>query len=282
MKNIAPVPPDYVEDTVRRALAEDIGSGDLTAALVPAESQMRARLITRENAVLCGAAWVDAVFRNLDSRIRIDWEARDGDAILADQVLCRLDGPARAMLTGERTALNFLQTLSGTATAARRYVDAVRGTSTVILDTRKTLPGLRLAQKYAVRCGGARNHRIGLYDGILIKENHIVAAGSIGAAVRAARAAAPANVFIEVEVENLHQLNEALTAGAKRILLDNFALDDIRRAVAATRGHAQLEVSGGVTLETIRAFAETGVDFISVGAITKHVRAVDLSMRFEE
>ena len=232
--------------------------------------------------MLCGAAWVDAVFRNLDSRIRIDWEARDGDAILADQVLCRLDGPARGMLTGERTAPNFLQTLSGTATAARRYVDAVRGTSTVILDTRKTLPGLRLAQKYAVRCGGARNHRIGLYDGILIKENHIVAAGSIGAAVRAARAAAPANVFIEVEVENLHQLNEALTAGAKRILLDNFALDDIRRAVAATRGHAQLEVSGGVTLETIRAFAETGVDFISVGAITKHVRAVDLSMRFEE
>ena len=282
MKNIAPVPPDYVEDTVRRALAEDIGSGDLTAALVPAESQMRARLITRENAVLCGTAWIDAVFRNLDSRIRIDWEARDGDAILADQVLCRLDGPARGMLTGERTALNFLQTLSGTATAARRYVDAVRGTSTVILDTRKTLPGLRLAQKYAVRCGGARNHRIGLYDGILIKENHIVAAGSIGAAVRAARAAAPAIVFIEVEVENLHQLNEALTAGAKRILLDNFALDDIRRAVAATRGHAQLEVSGGVTLETIRAFAETGVDFISVGAITKHVRAVDLSMRFEE
>ena len=282
MKNIAPVPPDYVEDTVRRALAEDIGSGDLTAALVPAESQMRARLITRENAVLCGAAWIDAVFRNLDSRIRIDWEARDGDAILADQVLCRLDGPARGMLTGERTALNFLQTLSGTATAARRYVDAVRGTSTVILDTRKTLPGLRLGQKYAVRCGGARNHRIGLYDGILIKENHIAAAGSIGAAVRAARAAAPANVFIEVEVENLHQLNEALTAGAKRILLDNFALDDIRRAVAATRGHAQLEVSGGVTLETIRAFAETGVDFISVGAITKHVRAVDLSMRFEE
>ena len=282
MKNIAPVPPDYVEDTVRRALAEDIGSGDLTAALVPAESQMRARLITRENAVLCGTAWIDAVFRNLDSRIRIDWEARDGDAILADQVLCRLDGPARGMLTGERTALNFLQTLSGTATAARRYVDAVRGTSTVILDTRKTLPGLRLAQKYAVRCGGARNHRIGLYDGILIKENHIVAAGSIGAAVHAARAAAPANVFIEVEVENLHQLNEALTAGAKRILLDNFALDDIRRAVAATRGHAQLEVSGGVTLETIRAFAETGVDFISVGAITKHVRAVDLSMRFEE
>jgi len=282
MREVDPPPPDYIEDSVRRALAEDIGNGDLTAALIPEASVMRARLMTREDAVLCGSAWVDAVFRQIDPRVRTHWESRDTDAIRANQVLCRLDGPARGLLTGERTALNFLQTLSGTASTARRYVDAVRGTSAVILDTRKTLPGLRLAQKYAVRCGGARNHRIGLYDGILIKENHITAAGSVSAAVRAARAAAPANVFVEVEVESLHQLNEALTAGAKRILLDNFSLDDIRRAVGATRGHAQLEVSGNVTLETIRPLAETGVDFISIGAITKHVRAVDLSMRFEE
>jgi nicotinate-nucleotide pyrophosphorylase (carboxylating) len=281
MREVDPPPPDYIEDSVRRALAEDIGNGDLTATLVPEASVVRARLIAREDAVLCGIAWVDAVFRQIDPRVRAHWEARDTDAIRANQVLCRLDGPARGLLTGERTALNFLQTLSGTASTARRYVDAVRGTSAVILDTRKTLPGLRLAQKYAVRCGGARNHRIGLYDGILIKENHIAAAGSVSAAVRAAGAAAPANVFVEVEVENLHQLNEALTAGAKRILLDNFSLDDIRRAVGATRGHAQLEVSGNVTLETIRPLAETGVDFISIGAITKHVRAVDLSMRFE-
>ena len=282
MRELAPPGTEYIEDSVRRALAEDIGHGDLTASLIPESSGMRARLITREDAVLCGTAWVDTVYRLLDPRIRTAWEARDGESIRSNQVLCRVDGPARGMLTGERTALNFLQTLSATATAARRFVDAVRGTSTVILDTRKTLPGLRLAQKYAVRCGGARNHRVGLYDGILIKENHIAAAGSITAAVNAARTAAPANVFIEVEVENLHQLNEALSAGAKRILLDNFSLDDIRRAVAATRGHAQLEVSGGITLETIRPLAETGVDFISIGAITKHVRAVDLSMRFEE
>lgn len=277
----AAVPGEYVMGSVRRALAEDVGSGDLTATLVPESRIVRARLITREAAVLCGTAWVDEVFRQLDARIRTDWEAHDGAAVRAGDVLCRLEGPARGLLTGERTALNFLQMLSGTATAAHRYVEAVHGTAAVILDTRKTIPGLRLAQKYAVRCGGAHNHRIGLYDGILIKENHIAAAGSVGAAVRAARAASPANVFIEVEVENLDQLNEALIAGAKRILLDNFSLDDIRRAVAATRGHAQLEVSGNVTLETIRPLAETGVDFISIGAITKHVRAVDLSMRFE-
>jgi nicotinate-nucleotide pyrophosphorylase (carboxylating) len=282
MHDLAPPPPNYVEDTVRRALAEDVGSGDRTAALIPESNRMRARLITREDAVLCGTSWVDTVFRLLDPHISAAWEVRDGESIRANQVLCHIDGRARGMLTGERTALNFLQTLSGTATAARRFVDAVRGTSAVILDTRKTLPGLRLAQKYAVRCGGARNHRIGLYDGILIKENHIAATGSIGRAVSAARATSPADVFIEVEVENLRQLNEALTAGAKRVLLDNFSLDDIRRAVGATRGHAQLEVSGNVTLETVRPLAQTGVDFISIGAITKHVRAVDLSMRFED
>jgi nicotinate-nucleotide pyrophosphorylase (carboxylating) len=281
MPALATVPVDYVADSVRRALTEDVGSGDLTATLVPETRIARARLITREEAVLCGTAWVDEVFRQLDPRITTHWQAQDGAAVRADQVLCRFEGPARGLLTGERTALNFLQMLSGTATAARRYVDAVRGTATVILDTRKTVPGLRLAQKYAVRCGGARNHRIGLYDGILIKENHIAAAGSVGVAVRGVHAAASANVFIEVEVENLDQLNEALAAGAKRILLDNFSLDEIRRAVAATRGHAQLEVSGNVTLDTIRPLAETGVDFISIGAITKHVRAVDLSMQFE-
>lgn len=281
MGNPLSVPVDYVEESVHRALVEDIGAGDLTAALIPETALVRARLITRENAVLCGTPWVSAVFRRLDARVELDWAARDGDAISAGQTLCRLQGPARALLTGERTALNFLQTLSGTATAARRYVDAVRGTSTVILDTRKTLPGLRLGQKYAVRCGGAENHRIGLFDGILIKENHIAAAGSIESAMRTARTTAPPGVFIEIEVENLDQLNQALAAGAERVLLDNFSMDDIRQAVAATRGRAKLEVSGGVTLETIRALAETGVDYVSIGDITKNVRAVDLSMRFE-
>lgn len=282
MRDISTIPIEYIEDNVRRALEEDVGTGDLTAALIPGDKLAHARLITRENAVLCGTAWANTVFRELDPRISLRWSAQDGDAISANQLLCQLEGPARALLTGERTALNFLQALSGTATAARRYVDAVRGTPAVILDTRKTIPGLRLAQKYAVRCGGARNHRIGLYDGILIKENHVAAAGSIGAAIRGAQAAAPADVFIEIEVESLGQLNEALAAGAKRILLDNFSLDEIRRAVGATRGLAQLEVSGNVTLETIRALAETGVDYISTGDITKNVRAVDLSMRFEE
>ena len=274
--------PDDLAETVRRALAEDIGSGDRTAALIPAAKTGRAHVLTREDAVLCGTAWFDEVFRQLDGRVRIVWEARDGETVRTNQVLCRLDGSARAILTGERTALNFLQTLSATASAARRYVDAVRGTSAAILDTRKTLPGLRRAQKYAVRCGGAHNHRIGLYDGILIKENHIAAAGSIAAAVRAAKADAPAGVFVEVEVETLAQLREALEAGAERVLLDNFSLEDIRAAVATARGRAKLEVSGGVTLDNIRPLAETGVDYISIGALTKHVRALDLSLRFDE
>lgn len=271
----------YIIESVRRALTEDIGSGDLTASLIPADAQARARLLTREDAILCGTAWFDEVFRQVDPRIRVAWSAKDGDPIRADEVLCHIEGPARGILTGERTALNFLQTLCGTATLARRYVDAVAGTAATILDTRKTLPGLRLAQKYAVRCGGASNHRIGLYDGILIKENHIVAAGSITNAVRAAKATAPMDVFVEVEVEDLEQLREALAAGAGRILLDNFPLEDIRRAVGEARGRAKLEVSGGVTLETLRPLAETGVDYISVGDITKNVRVVDLSMRFE-
>lgn len=271
---------ETIAENVRHALAEDIGSGDVTAVLIPAAETAQAHVITKEDAVMCGAAWFTEAFRQVDARIRVEWKARDGDSVRAGQTLCQTEGQARSLLSAERTALNFLQTLSGTATAARRYVEAVKGTRAVILDTRKTLPGLRLAQKYAVRCGGAQNHRIGLYDGILIKENHIAAAGSIAAAVRAAQAAAPAGVFIEVEVENLEELREAIGAGPDRILLDDFTLDDIRQAVLENRGRAKLEISGGVTLATVRAFAETGVDYISSGDITKNVRVVDLSMRF--
>ena len=266
--------------TVKRALAEDIGDGDLTAGLIPRSARARAQLITREAAILCGTAWFDEVFRQLDSSVRIDWSTRDGDRLQANQILCALAGPARALLTGERTAMNFLQTLSGTATTARHYVDAVAGTRAVILDTRKTVPGLRTAQKYAVRCAGAQNHRMGLYDAILIKENHISAAGSVSAAVQAARAQAPTGTTVEVEVETLEQLREALAAGADRLLLDNFSLKRLREAVAENGGRARLEASGGITLDNVRAVADTGVDCISIGAITKHVRAVDLSLRF--
>ena len=266
--------------TVKRALAEDIGDGDLTAGLIPRSARARAQLITREAAILCGTAWFDEVFRQLDSSVRIDWSTRDGDRLQANQILCALAGPARALLTGERTAMNFLQTLSGTATTARHYVDAVAGTRAVILDTRKTVPGLRTAQKYAVRCAGAQNHRMGLYDAILIKENHISAAGSVSAAVQAARAQAPTGTTVEVEVETLEQLREALAAGTDRLLLDNFSLKRLREAVAENGGRARLEASGGITLDNVRAVADTGVDCISIGAITKHVRAVDLSLRF--
>ena len=272
--------PDDIAETVRRALAEDVGAGDLTADLIPANIRAQAQVITREEAVLCGQAWFEEVFRSLDKRVRVEWLARDGERVRANQILCTLEGPARALLTGERTALNFLQTLSGTATVTRRYVDAVQGTRAQILDTRKTLPGLRGAQKYAVRCGGGQNHRMGLYDAILIKENHIAAAGSVSAAVRAARAAAPGGTTVEVEVENLEQLKEALAAGTDRLLLDNFSLKRLREAVHETAGRAKLEASGGITLENLRTIAETGVDYISIGALTKHVRAVDLSLRF--
>ena len=274
------LPPD-IAATVRQALAEDVGAGDLTAGLIPENRVVRAQVIAREDAVLCGTAWFDEVFRQLDRRVRVEWNARDADAVRENQVLCTLEGPARAILTGERSALNFLQTLSGTATVTRRYVDAVRGTKAIVLDTRKTLPGLRTAQKYAVRCGGGQNHRMGLYDAILIKENHIAAAGSVAAAVATARHGAPAGSPVEVEVESLAQLNEALAAGADRILLDNFSLKRLREAVQAAVGRARLEASGGVTLDNIRAIAETGVDCISIGALTKHVRAVNLSLRFE-
>ena len=275
----AALPPD-ISVTVSRALAEDIGDGDLTAALIPAGARARGRVITREPAVLCGTAWFDEVFRQVDDAIAIQWEASDGDAVKKDQVLCRMEGPARGLLTAERSALNFLQTLSGTATLTRRYAETVKGTRATIRDTRKTLPGLRSAQKYAVRCGGAYNLRMGLFDGILIKENHIMAAGSIAAAVQAARAGG-AQVPVEVEVETLEQLREALAAGIDILLLDNFDLAGMREAVAITAGRAKLEASGGIDLEAVRQVAETGVDYISVGSITKHVQAVDLSMRFE-
>lgn len=266
-----------IRANVQAALDEDVGSGDLTAALVPADARADATVICREPAVLCGGAWFDAVFAALDGAIQVQWHAKDGARVQTNQTLCTLQGPARALLTGERTALNLLQTLSGTATAARRYADALAHSRTRLLDTRKTIPGLREAQKYAVRAGGGHNHRMGLYDGILIKENHIMAAGSIGAAVAKARAGA--SVAIEVEVENLDQVDEALIAGADILLLDNFDLDGLREAVARAAGRAKLEASGGVTLDNIEAIASTGVDYISVGALTKHVRAVDLSMR---
>ncbi len=280
MDVLAPPAPNVIARDVERALTEDFGSGDATADLLPAEAQARARVITREDAVLAGMAWFNACFLARDARVEILWNARDGERVAANATLCTLRGNARALVGAERAALNFLQTLSGTATVTAQYVDAVRGTRTKILDTRKTLPGLRLAQKYAVRCGGGSNHRIGLFDAVLIKENHIAAAGSLGAAVRAARAAHP-QLLLEVEVENFAELDDALGAGVDRIMLDEFSHDDLRRAVAHVAGRVPLEVSGGVGLERVRAIAETGVDFISVGALTKHVRAVDLSMRVE-
>lgn len=279
--SLQPVDSAVVDSMVKLALAEDVGTGDLTAALLPAAARMRARVIVREPAIVCGRAWVEAVYRSLDPNIKLQWRAGDGARVAAGDIVLELDGPARALVTGERAALNFLQTLSGTATATRAYVDAVAGTKARILDTRKTVPGLRQAQKYAVRCGGGSSHRAGLYDAILIKENHIAAAGSVTAALRAAQAIArPAAAFVECEVETLAQLDEALAAGATRLLLDNFALGDLRAAVALTAGRAQLEASGGIDLANVRAVAETGVDFISIGALTKHVRAVDLSLRF--
>lgn len=277
-----PAPPRDVQESVRHALMEDVGERDLTAALIPLRTHAEVVVIAREDAVLSGAPWFDEVFRQLDAHITVDWAVRDGGRVAANAECCRLRGPARALLTGERTALNFLQTLSGTATATRRYVDAVSHTRARILDTRKTVPGLRAAQKYAVRCGGGENHRQGLFDAILIKENHIAAAGSIAQAMQAAAAHADRAAFVEIEVETLHQLREALAAGAHRILLDNFDVAHLRAAVIETAGRALLEASGGVSLDTIAAIAETGVDYISIGDITKNVRAIDLSMRFME
>jgi nicotinate-nucleotide pyrophosphorylase (carboxylating) len=269
--------PDIASE-VARALAEDIGPGDVTAALVPASQRARATLITREPIVLCGTAWVDETFRQLDPGISVHWHMRDGEEPAANTVLCEIEGPSRAILTGERCALNFLQTLSGTATATRRHVAAVAGTSCQILDTRKTIPGMRLAQKYAVRCGGGSNHRLGLHDMVLIKENHAIAA-----AIAAARRASP-GVPVEVEVESLEEFREALAAQPEVIMLDEFSHADLLTAVAerkAAGSSVRLEVSGGIGLAGIRAIAETGVDYISIGALTKHVTAADLSLRFQ-
>ena len=268
---------------VDAALREDIGSGDVSAALVPAGQRVRGSIVTREAAILCGRAWADETFRRLDPQVRLGWHAADGERIAADQVIFEIEGPARAVLTGERTALNFLQLLSGTATATRRLVDAVAGTPCRILDTRKTLPGLRTAQKYAVRCGGGDNHRMGLYDRVLIKENHIAAAGSLTAAIEAARRSAP-ELTVEVEVESPAELEEALGAHPDIIMLDDFSLAGLQAAVKLNQARGRpvkLEASGSVSPETVGAIAATGVDYISVGALTKHVRAVDLSMRLE-
>ncbi len=272
-----------IRNNVSRALAEDVGTGDLTALLIPAGKATSANVISREEATLCGIQWFEACFQQLAPETRICWFAQDGDAIDAGQGLCEINGNARVLLTAERPALNFLQTLSAVATQTRRYVEMVAGTGAVIVDTRKTLPGLRLAQKYAVKCGGGVNHRLGLYDGILIKENHIIAAGSIAQALQAAREIATSGVFIQIEVETLDQLRQALAAGAEMILLDNFELAQMRSAVALTAkltsGRTILEASGGITLENVRAVAQTGVHRISVGSLTKDLQAVDLSMR---
>ncbi|MEP7244680.1 MAG: carboxylating nicotinate-nucleotide diphosphorylase [Gammaproteobacteria bacterium] len=279
---MSPLPHDLALQ-VQTALREDVGAGDVTANLVPSGQRARGRVITRENAVVCGKAWVVETFKQLDPTVSLTWHVDDGAEVAADDVLFEISGPARPILTGERTALNFLQLLSGTATEAHRYAEAVKGTGCTILDTRKTLPGLRTAQKYAVVCGGASNLRIGLYDMVLVKENHIATAGSIGAVVATARRTSP-GLKVEVEVESLDEFERALAARPDTVMLDEFSHADMRTAVARNRAHAhpvKLEASGGVTLATVRDIALTGVDYVSVGSITKHVRAIDLSMRLE-
>jgi nicotinate-nucleotide pyrophosphorylase (carboxylating) len=268
-----------IQSQVRAALAEDVGSGDITAGLIPASTLARARIISREAGVVCGTAWVEEVFRQLDPTVELRWQLEDGQETAPEATLLELAGPARSLLTGERSALNFLQLLSGTASRCRQYADRVAGTGVKLLDTRKTIPGLRTAQKYAVLCGGCFNHRIGLFDAFLIKENHIQACGSIAAAVATARETAPGKP-VEVEVEDLQELEQALAAGADRIMLDNFSLEAMREAVELCSGTAELEASGGITEEGLREIAETGVDYISIGTFTKDVRALDLSMRF--
>lgn len=279
LSQVALPPLHQIALDVSRALSEDIGSGDWTARLIPAEQMGTARVIAREAAVVCGQSWFDACFAQLDTRCQVVWQVAEGSQVESDQVLCEITGPARALLTAERSALNFLQTLSGVATVVRQYADVVADLPVVVMDTRKTLPGLRLAQKYAVRVGGGHNQRVGLYDGILIKENHILAAGSIAAAVATARQL-QSGVPIQVEVETLDELRQALAAGVTLVLLDNMSLAQMREAVQLTAGRAQLEASGNATLSSLRGLAETGVNRISIGALTKHVRAIDLSMRF--
>lgn len=276
--------PDYakkdLELTVRRALEEDIGTGDVTARLIPADQHATARVITREAATICGQAWVDEVFRQVDPALKVYWKVNDGDNVYADKTLFEVKGSARSILTGERAALNFLQLLSGTATTCQQYADIVAGTSVRLLDTRKTIPGLRTAQKYAVTCGGCHNHRIGLYDAFLIKENHIAACGSIEQAITTARTQSPGKP-VEVEVENLEQLEKAIAAGADIVMLDNFQLEEMRAGVQLAQGRVKLEASGGINKDTLKLIAETGVDFISIGAITKDCKAIDLSMRLQ-
>ncbi len=278
MRTTVNIPAD-IASTVRRALNEDLGTGDLTARLLPEQGAGTAQVSCREHAVLCGAPWFDEVFRQLDQRVRVDWQNRDGDPIEPGQTVCTLSGPAPALLSGERTALNFLQLLSGTASVTREYVSLIAHTQTRLLDTRKTLPGLRSAQKYAVLCGGGVNHRMGLYDAILIKENHLRASGSISAALAQAKAT---QRRIEIEVEDETQLEEALQGGADVVMLDNFSLEQVRRAVRLNNGRARLEISGGVDKQALAELAETGVDYISSGALTKHVQAVDFSMLMTE
>ena len=274
-----------ISNNVKQALAEDIGTGDLTASLVPYEKKLEARVVSREDTTLCGTRWFEACFLQLAPDTAIHWFAKDGETIYAEQKICEVKGDARTLLTAERTALNFLQTLSAVAALTRRYVDAISGSSAVIVDTRKTLPGLRFAQKYAVKCGGGVNHRFGLYDGILIKENHIIAAGGIEQALMRAKKIASSTIFIQIEVETLDELRVALKAGVEMVLLDNFSLNHLREAVIVTRQlvgeHAVLEASGNITLENVSAVADTGVDRISIGSLTKDIKAVDLSMRFQ-
>jgi len=275
---------EYISNQVADALAEDLDNkapdsgGDITAELLPSDTQAEATIICREDMVVAGQAWVEEAFKQLDPNIDIDWQVQDGETVSANSILCKLSGNARRLLTGERTALNFLQSLSGTATETAKYVEVLQGTNCTLLDTRKTIPGMRLAQKYAVTCGGGQNHRIGLFDAFLIKENHIMACGGIDKAVATARNNHP-EAKVEVEVENLEELTQALNAGADIIMLDNFSLTDMATAVKQTAGKAKLEASGNMTLERMREVAEVGVDFISVGALTKHVQAIDLSMR---
>lgn len=273
------VPAQLIASQVKLALQEDVGQQDLTADLIPTNTQATATLITRESATLCGKDWFNEVFIQLDPSITVDWHFSDGDRIEANSVLCTMNGSARTLLTGERAAMNFIQTLSATATLVQQYTDQVRDLPVHILDTRKTIPGFRLAQKYAVRCGGGYNHRVGLFDGILIKENHISATGSIDAAVNKAQQLHP-NIAIEVEVETLNELEQALSAQADIILLDNFDIPTLKQAVKINKGQAKLEASGGITIESVRPIAETGIDRISIGALTKDIRAIDLSMRF--
>ncbi len=279
-KNISLISMREIQHAVQQTLAEDVGDGDLTTALIDAERMVNATLISRQRAVVCGTAWFDQVFQQLNPQVVVNWQVGDGDSVDENQELCGLRGTATAILTGERTALNWLQTLSGTATLTRSYADRIAGTSAVILDTRKTIPGLRLAQKYAVRCGGGHNHRMGLYDGILIKDNHLRSSDSINSALARARRQAPEGIIIEIEVDTLEQLSQALEAGAERALLDNFTIEQLRAAVSINKGRAKLEASGNIDLENVREVAATGVDYISIGALTKHIYAIDLSLEF--